>query len=100
MLSSIRRRLSRVEESLPLPMTAERFYVRAQRHAKRAGGSVLDAIATLAKDLSDGELDSVTTEFEQLAFGSDMAARDAAKYEVFAAAGHPDWNPATDESRD
>jgi len=98
MLSSIRRRLSRVEESLPLPVTAERFYARAQRLARRTGGRVWDAIATLAKDLSDGELDSITAEFERLAFGSDTAACEAAKREVFAAAGYPVWNSPSQES--
>jgi hypothetical protein len=100
MLSSIKRRLSRVEESLPVPVTAERFYARAQQYAKRTGVSVEDAIGILAKDLSDKELDSITTEFEQVAFGSDTAARDAAKREVFAAAGYPIWNLPDGESRD
>jgi hypothetical protein len=100
MLSSIRRRLSRVEESLPIPITAERFYARAQLQAKRTGGTVGDAIGTLAMDLSDGELESITTQFEQLAFGSDTAARDAAKRETLAAAGYPVWNLPGEESRE
>jgi hypothetical protein len=49
MLSSIRRRLGRVEEFLPVPMTAERFYARANQYARRTGGSVSDAIATLGE---------------------------------------------------
>jgi hypothetical protein len=92
MLRSIRGRLSRVEESLPVPMTAERFYARGQLHAKRTDGSVGDAIATVAKDLGDSEVVSITTQFEQIAFGSDTAARDAAKRETLGAAGHPVWN--------
>jgi hypothetical protein len=100
MLSSIRRRLSRVEEFLPIPMTAERFYARAQQHARPTGGSVGDAMGTLAKDLSDNELDSIAAEFEQIAFGSNTAARDAAKREVLAAAGYPVWNLPFEESRD
>ena len=100
MMHSIRRRLSRVEEFLPLPMTAERFYARAQQRARRTGGSVEDAIATLAKELSDDELDCIAAAFEQIAFGSDTAARDAAKREVFAAAGYPVWNLPSGESRD
>lgn len=101
MLSSIRRRLTRVEESLPLPMTADRFYARAQRHAKRTRRSVEDAISILAKDLSDDELDSVTAEFELMAFGSDTAARDAAKHETLSAAGFTAWPSSPgQESRD
>ncbi len=56
---------------------------------------------TLLKDLNDGELASLGAEFEQIAFGSDIAARDAAKREVFAAAGCPvldnDNSPAAEE---
>jgi cytochrome c553 len=100
MLRSIRRRLSRVEEFLPIPITAERFYARAQQHARRTGGSVGSAIETLAKNLSDSDLDSISAEFEQIAFGSDTTARDAAKREVFAAAGYSDWNPPAEESKD
>ncbi len=97
MLTAIRKRLSRVEDSV-LPMTAARFYARAQKHARRHGGSVVDAIGTLAKDLSDSELESIAFEFEQIVFGSDTAARDTAKRETLAAAGYPDWNLALDES--
>ena len=100
MLRSINRRLSRVEESLPVPMTAERFYARAQQRARRTGGSVGDSIATLAKDLSDNELDSIAAEFEQIAFGSDTAARDAAKRETLVVAGYPVWNLPSEQSRD
>ena len=55
----------------------------------------------LLKDLSDDELASLEAEFEQIAFGSDTAARDAAKREVLAAAGYPVWStPSVEESRD
>jgi hypothetical protein len=79
MINNIRRRLSRVEESIPVPITAERFYSLACQHAKRTGGSVESAVAVLAKNLSDSDLDSVASEFERIAFGDDIAARDAAK---------------------
>jgi hypothetical protein len=78
-LNNVRRRLSRVEESIPVPATAERFYARACRYAERTDGSVESAIAVLAKDLSDSDLDSIAAEFERIAFGDDTAARDAAK---------------------
>jgi hypothetical protein len=69
MLRDVRRRISSLEESIPVLLTAERFLARAHRQA-RVGGSVESAVATLAHDLSDGELDSLTAEFEQLAFGA------------------------------
>jgi hypothetical protein len=100
MLSSIRRRLTRVEEFLPLPLTAERFYARARQYAKHKGVSIGDAMTKLLKDVSDGELESLEAEFEQMAFGSDTAARDAAKRAFFAEAGYPDWtSPPVEESR-
>ncbi len=92
MLSAIRKRLAGVEECLPVPVTAERFYARAQQHASRFGGNVASAFAMLVKEPTDGQLESLAAEFEWLASGSDTAARDAAKREVFAAAGYPDWS--------
>ena len=100
MLHSIRRRLSRVEEYFPVPITAERFNARAQQYAKRTGMSVEDVVGILVKDLSDVDLDSLTTAYEQIAYGSDTAARDAAKRETLAAAGYPVWNLPGGESSD
>lgn len=100
MLHSIRRRLSRVEESLPLPITADRFQARVHRLAKCNSGNFDSARADLLKNLSDGELDSLTAELEQIAFGSDTAARDAAKREALAAAGYPAWDPSDEEPRE
>jgi hypothetical protein len=82
-------------------MTAERFYAQAQQYSKHKGVSVGDAMMSLLKDVSDGELESLEAEFEQLAFGSDTAARDAAKRAFFAEAGFPNWtSPPVEESRD
>jgi hypothetical protein len=88
MLRGLEHRLARIEASIPVPVTAAHFLARARQHARRTGVDVESAIATLAKDLSDAELDSITAEFEQVAFGSDTAARDAAKREALAAAGY------------
>jgi hypothetical protein len=99
MLRGVRRRISHLEESIPLAITAERFLARAHGYARRAGGSVESAIATIAQELSDSELHSLTDEFEQIAFGSDIAARDAAKREVYAEAGYPDWTSAAGEEQ-
>jgi hypothetical protein len=78
MLHRVRRRISNLEESISVPISAERFLSRAHEHARRAGVSVQAAIGTLAQDLSDGEVDSIAAELEQLVFGADTAARDAA----------------------
>jgi hypothetical protein len=52
--------------------------------------------------VSDDELESLEAEFERMAFGDDTVARDAAKREVLAAAGYPDWirRPRNREMKD
>ena len=91
MLRGVRRRLAHLEESIPIPLTAERFLIRANIRATRTGGGLGSAITTLLGDLSDNELDSLQAEFEQAVFGSDTEARDKARRETLAAAGYPDW---------
>lgn len=99
MFRNVKRRLDYLEESLPL--NAERFITRACRLARRSGVSTSSAMDTLLKDLSDSEFHSLGAELEQIVFGSDTAARDAAKREVLAAAGLPVWSdPPVEESRD
>ncbi len=98
MLRGIEKRLSHLEASIPLPINAERFIARARRRARRTGKNVEASMAAVAQELSDAELESVAAEFEHIVFGSDTAARDAAKREFFAAAGYPDldnaaWQP-------
>jgi hypothetical protein len=51
-------------------------------------------MTNVLKEVGDSELDFLASELERIAFGDDTAARDAAKREVLAAAGYPDWNPA------
>jgi hypothetical protein len=99
-LSSIKRRPARVEEFLPLPITIERFYAGVHRRARRKGESFCSAMTNVLKEVGDSELDFLAAELERIAFGSDTAARDAAKREVLATAGYPDWNPPAEESRE
>jgi len=82
MQRGIARRIENLEASLPIPLTAERFLSRADEHARRAGISVQAAAGILARDLTDGEVDSLTAELEQFVFGADFAARDAARRRV------------------
>ena len=98
MLNTIKRRLSRVEEFLPLPITVERFYARVQRRARRKGESFGSAMTDVLREVGDSELDFLAAELERIAFGSDTAARDAAKREVLAAAGYSSWIPPDEES--
>jgi hypothetical protein len=90
----------RLEQSI-LPLTTGVFLERVRKHARRTGMSLDSAMQSLHSKASDDELERLTTEFEWMAFGDDIAARDAAKREVFAAAGYPDWtSPPIEGSRD
>jgi hypothetical protein len=101
MLRGVGRRLSRLEESIPVPITPERFVARANEQARRAGSTYDAAVQNLARDLSNDELAKITAEFEQMLYGSDTAARDAARRAALAAAGYPVWSgPPVEESRD
>ena len=100
MLASIKRRLSRVEEFLPVPITAEQFCGRVHRLAMRTDGNVESAMANLAMELNDLERASLTAELERIVFGSDTAARDAFKREVLTEGGYPVWNLPSGVSRD
>jgi hypothetical protein len=88
MLRGLERRLARVEALRPIPVTAERFLALSRRRVK-PGADVGSAMAKVAQELSDAELESLAAELEEMAFGSDTAARDAAKREFFAAAACP-----------
>lgn len=84
MLRGVSRRISTLERSIPLAMTAELFWAHAEKYARRNGTSCEAATEALAAALSDDELDRLTSEFEQIAFGSDIAAREAAKCQALA----------------
>jgi hypothetical protein len=93
------RRIASLEEFI-LPLSASVFLERAREQARRRGTSLGSAIDSLISKASD-ELERLAAELERLAFGSDTAARDAAKRKVLAAAGYPDWtSPPVEESRD
>ena len=93
------RRIESLEQSI-LPLTASVFFDRVRKHARRSGKSFDSAMQALVSKASDDELERLEAEFERMAFGDDTAAQDAAKREVFAAAGYPDWNPPGEEPRD
>jgi hypothetical protein len=82
MWRTINRRLDHIELTIPLPVTRERFIARVRQHIPRTGASLEAELATLVRDLSDNELDSLGAEVEQVLFGSDVAARDAARWAV------------------
>jgi hypothetical protein len=82
MMRSIGRRLNRVEQAVPIPMTRDRLVALVHRDLKRTGESVDSVIGALIKDLGDRELDSLHAECEHAMFGSNVAARDAWRREV------------------
>jgi hypothetical protein len=93
------RRIESLEQSI-LPLTASVFLGRVKKHAQRRGISFDSAMQSLISKASDDELESLEAEFERIAFGDDTVARDAAKREVLAATGYPDWNPPGEELKE
>ena len=79
MLRTINRRIARIELTIPIPMTRDRFVALVHRDMKRTGESLEAVIGALIKDLDDRELDSLRAECEYAMFGCDTAARDAAR---------------------
>jgi hypothetical protein len=80
------RRIESLEQSI-LPLTASVFLERVRKHARRSGKNFDSAMQSLVSKASDDELQRLETEFERMAFGDDIAARDAVKREVLVAAG-------------
>jgi len=79
MLRGVMRRLSALERAMPIPMTATVFLERAEAHAWRSETSFDAAVDSLARAVSNDELERLTSEFEQIVFAGDIVARDAAK---------------------
>ena len=94
------RRIESLEQSI-LPLTASVFLERVRKHARRSGKSFDAAMDSLVSKVSDDELERLTAAVEWLAFGDDIAARDAAKRETLLAAGYTEWPSSPgQESRD
>ena len=99
MQRGIGRRITILERSIPVLMTADLFLARAEKHARRTGTNLETAIQSVVASVTDDDLDRLAAEFERMAFGDDFAARDAAKRKVFAAAGYLDPGQNTPRAR-
>ena len=75
MLSSTKRRMSVLERSIQIPITAEIFVARAEERARLTGASFEEAFQSLIPSLTTRDLESVAEEFMQLTCGDDMEAR-------------------------
>ena len=73
MLCNINRRLSRVEEVIPLPFTPARFIARVLQRIKRTGESYEIAITSLMKTLSIAELEWIVGDGGGAAFAMEPA---------------------------
>jgi hypothetical protein len=62
MLNSAKRRISILERSIELPMTAERFFASVQERARLTGASLDDAFRSLLVSLSDENLERIVEE--------------------------------------
>jgi hypothetical protein len=78
MLSSAKRRISLLERSIQLPMTAERFGSLVEERMRLTGISVEEASQSLISTLSVENLDRLEKELMQRVFGNEVEARDGA----------------------
>ena len=74
MLISTKRRMSVLERSIHIPMTADRFLARVQEVVRLTGASTDEAFRSLMPPLKDDELDHLIEEFLEQIFGDDIAA--------------------------
>jgi hypothetical protein len=84
MPSSLSDRIARLERCSQFPPEARLFLERAYAHARRTYCSFGEAAKFVAGKVGDQELEILAEQFERIVFGSDTAARDAAKQEAFA----------------
>jgi hypothetical protein len=75
MLSSTKRRISVLECSIPIPITADVLLTRAQERARLTGATFEEAFQSLIPSLSTLDLERLADEFLQLTCGDDMEAR-------------------------
>jgi hypothetical protein len=75
MLHGAKRRISALERSIALPVTAERFLASVQERVRLTGASFEEAGQSLLASLSVETLDRLADELLQLACGDDMEAR-------------------------
>jgi hypothetical protein len=76
MFSRTKRRMSVLERSIHIPMTADRFLARAEEVVRLTGSSIDEAFRSLVASLKDHELDHLTDELLDQIFGDDIAARE------------------------
>jgi hypothetical protein len=79
MLNSAKRRISVLERSIPLPITADRIMASAQERVRLTGASLDDALQSLMVSLSAEDLNRLVEEFLQNAYGDDVEAKEEAK---------------------
>ena len=65
MLTSTKRRISILERSIELPITAERFLASVQERARLTGATLEEAFQSLLPSLSDGNLERLESELKQ-----------------------------------
>jgi hypothetical protein len=79
MLNNAKRRISVLERSIPLPITADRIMASAQERVRLTGASLDDALHSLMVSLSVEDLNRLVEEFLQNAYGDDVEAKEEAK---------------------
>jgi len=75
LLSSAKRRMSALERSIHLPITADRFLARVEEVIRPTGASRDEAFRLLMDPLTEHELEHLIEELLERACGDDMEAR-------------------------
>jgi hypothetical protein len=97
MLSSANRRISILERSIQLPMTAERFAALVEDHMRLTGVNFEEAMDTVMRPFSIEKLDSLIDQLLDIAFGANSSAKDEwRRNEEMRAANEPNVQPAVD----
>jgi hypothetical protein len=79
MLNSAKRRITVLERSIPLPITADRILACAQERVRLTGASLDEALQSLMVSLSVEDLNRLVEEFLQHVYGDDVEAKEEAK---------------------
>jgi hypothetical protein len=76
MLEKTKRRLTTLERSIELPITAERFMTSVNDHMRLMGVNMEDAVRFVAKPFSAEKLDGVVEKLLNAAFGANTDAKE------------------------
>jgi hypothetical protein len=82
MLSTVKRRMSALERSIRIPITANILLARAEERARLTGASFDEALHSLIASLATPDLECIAEEHLKRTFGDDVEAREAYRRKI------------------